>query len=210
VFRVPLLVAIALAIAFGLGIQSTLMALNATVGFGEIEIDGWRAFPQAQTAEADPYARAHRAKAGRLLLGSAEGLTFIATSDRAGRKLTTDCRYKLSGTVPMARYWTLSASRPDGAPLSGSSGPSLAGLPTALNSVVTLKNRDASLEIAIGSDAEPGNWLAIPPGPAGSASPVGNQEMMLSLTLLDTPVAGNSGLVKLSMPHIDMVGCGHA
>lgn len=207
-FRVPLLVAIALALAFGLGIQSTLMALNATVGFGEIEIDGWRAFPQAQTAEADPYARAHRAKAGRLLLGSAEGLTFIATSDRSGRKLTTDCRYTLSGTVPMARYWTLSASRPDGGPLADPSAAlAAAGLPTALNSVVTLKNRDASLEIAIGSDAEPGNWLAIPPGPGAPAS---KQEMMLSLTLLDTPVAGNSGLVKLSMPHIDMVGCGHA
>ncbi|MGV1829595.1 DUF1214 domain-containing protein [Agrobacterium vitis] len=194
--RVPLLVAIALAIAFGLGIQSTLMALNATVGFGEIEIDGWRAFPQAQTADADPYARSHRAKAGRLLLGSAEGLSFIATTDMSGHKLNTRCRYRLAGTVPMARYWTLSASRPDGTPL-----PTALDLPGALNSVTTLKNRDASMEITIGSQAAPGNWLAIP---------TGSEDLMLNLTLLDTPVAGNSGLVTLAMPHVEQIGCGNA
>jgi hypothetical protein len=184
---------IALALAFGLGIQSTLMALNATIGFGEIEIDGWRAFPQAQTAAADPYARSHRARAGRLLLGSAEGLTFIATTDTTGQRLNGSCRYKLSGSLPMARFWTLYATRPNEEPLTLSS-----DLPRALNSIASLKNRDGTLDITISAKAASGNWLAI------SAD---NEPVMLNLTLLDTPAAGNSGLVALTMPRIERLGC---
>ena len=63
-FRVPFLVAIALAIAFGGGIWSTLRALEATAGFGAIRLGAWEAFPNAQTAAADPYAKSHRASAG--------------------------------------------------------------------------------------------------------------------------------------------------
>lgn len=196
VFRVPLLVAIALVIAFGLGIQSTLMALNATVGFGEIKIDGWRAFPEAQTSAADPYARSHRARAGRLLLGSAEGLTFIATTDTTGQRLSGLCRYRLSGSLPMARFWTLHATRPSGEPLDVSE-----DLPAALNSIISLKTTDGNLDITISAKPAANNWLAIPPD--GGA-------IMLNLTLLDTPVAGNSGLVALTMPRIERIGCGNA
>jgi hypothetical protein len=196
VFRVPLLVILALAIAFGLGIQSTLVALNATVGFGEIEIDGWRAFPQAQTTSADPYARSHRARAGRLLLGSAEGLTFIATTDTTGQRLTGLCRYKLSGSLPIARFWTLYATRPNGDPL-----PVSENLPTALNSIISLKNPDGTLNITIGAKAAPNNWLAIAPD---------SDPILLNLTLLDTPAAGNSGLVALTMPRIERIGCNNA
>jgi hypothetical protein len=195
VFRVPLLVLLALAIAFGLGIQSTLVALNATVGFGEISVDGWRAFPEAQTASADPYARSHRARAGRLLLGSAEGLTFIATTDTTGQRLTGLCRYKLSGSLPTARFWTLYATRPNGEPLKVSE-----NLPTALNSIISLKNTDGTMDISISARASANNWLAIAP----DSGPI-----MLNLTLLDTPAAGNSGLVALSMPRIERIGCGN-
>ncbi|THF47596.1 DUF1214 domain-containing protein [Allorhizobium terrae] len=194
-FRVPLLVLLALVIAFGLGIQSTLVALNATVGFGEISIDGWRAFPEAQTASADPYARSHRARAGRLLLGSAEGLTFIATTDSSGQRLTGLCRYRLSGSVPTTRFWTLYATRPNGEPLKVSP-----DLPTALNSIIALKNPEGSMDITISAKATANNWLAVAP----DGGPI-----MLNLTLLDTPAAGNSGLVALTMPRIERIGCGN-
>ena len=75
-FRVPFLVAISLVIAFGGGIVSTLVALEATSGFGSIKIGAWNAFPESQTIEADPYAKAHRADAGKLLYGTAEGLAY--------------------------------------------------------------------------------------------------------------------------------------
>jgi hypothetical protein len=90
----------------------------------------------------------------------------------------------------------LYASRPNEEALNVSS-----DLPAALNSITSLKNPDGTLTITIGAKAAPGNWLAIP----DDSGPV-----MLNLTLLDTPAAGNSGLVALSMPRIERMGCGNA
>ncbi len=114
-FRVPFLIAIALTIAFGGGIWSTLIALDATIGFGAIKLGSWEAFPQAQTVQADPYAKSHRANAGKLLYASAEGLTFIAAIDEAGDRLTGNCSYRVTGHTPPARFWTLFAAVPGAA-----------------------------------------------------------------------------------------------
>jgi hypothetical protein len=191
-FRLPLLVALSLLIAFGGGIWSTLVALDATTGFGAIKLGAWQAFPQAQTIDADPYAKAHRANAGELLLGSAEGLRFTAKSDDDGVPLAGGCTYVLSGQVPPARAWTLyigEAAR-QGLP---------ANLPVALNSQIVLRHADGSFDITISPTASPGNWLASAAG----------RPLHLVLTLLDTPTAGSSGLIDLTMPTLTRRGCGH-
>ncbi len=192
--RVPLLIAVTLVIAFGGGILSALSALNASVGFGAIRLGVWSAFPQAQTDTADPYAKSHRAKAGRLLYGSAEGLTFTAAHDESGRQLIGTCSYRLSGRTPTARFWTLYAADAAGRPLS-----TRAELPGSHNSQSILRKRDGSFEIVISPTAHAGNWLALPD--AGRFS--------LVLTLLDTPAAGSSGLIGLEMPKVETIGCGN-
>ncbi|MEQ1407592.1 DUF1214 domain-containing protein [Neorhizobium sp. Rsf11] len=194
-FRVPFLIAIALAIAFGGGIWSTLMALDATVGFGAIKLGPWEAFPEVQTAKADPYAKSHRANAGKLIYASAEGLVFTAATDETGARLSGNCSYRLTGHTPPARFWTLFASAPGAAPPSARS-----DLPRALNSRIVLRDEDGSFDIAISSTARPGNWLAVPaPG-----------SFRLTLTLFDTPTAGSSGLIDLTMPRVEKIGCGNA
>ncbi len=191
-FRVPFLVAIALAIAFGGGIWSTRLALDATVGFGAIRLGPWEAFPEAQTAEADPYAKSHRANAGKLIYATAEGLSFTAMTDDGGGRLTANCTYRLTGQTPTARFWTLFATGQSGLPPSAD-----ADLPLALNSRMVLREPDGSLDITISANARPGNWLAVAtPGP-----------FRLTLTLLDTPAAGSSGLIDLAMPGIRKIGC---
>lgn len=195
VFRVPFLIAVALAIAFGGGIWSTLVALDATVGFGAIKLGPWEAFPDAQTSKADPYAKSHRANAGKLLYASAEGLVFTAAVDSTGARLSGDCTYRLSGHTPPARFWTLFPTRPGGAPPSITS-----DLPTALNSRTVLRQPDGNFTVDISASARPGNWLAVSAG----------QPFRLTLTLFDTPTAGSSGLVDLSMPSIVKTGCGNA
>jgi hypothetical protein len=195
VFRVPFLVAIALSIAFGGGIWSTLWALEATTGFGAIRLGPWEAFPSAQTAEADPYAKSHRASAGALLYASAEGLRFTATVDNTGAALRGDCSYRISGHTPPARLWTLYTD------VTASGGATrVRNLPIALNSRSILRHADGSFDIDISSEASPGNWLAIRP----------DGRFRLRLTLLDTPAAGSSGLIDLSMPAIQKTGCGDA
>jgi hypothetical protein len=195
VFRLPLFVALTLAIAFGGGIWSTLIALEATTGFGAIKLGAWQAFPQAQTINADPYAKAHRANAGRLLLGSAEGLRFTADVDDSGAPLSGDCTYAIIGKTPPARLWTLYSADRDDRPL-----PVAASLPAGLNSRNVLRDRDGSVVIQVSATAQPGNWLAVLPG----------RGFRLTLTLFDTPTAGSSGLIDLSMPRIQKIGCGNA
>lgn len=194
-FRVPFLIAIALAIAFGGGLLSTISALNASSGFGAIRLGAWSAFPAAQTADADPYAKSHRAKAGRLLLGNAEGLSFTASSDDEGHRLNGTCSYRIFGSTPSARLWTLYAADASGMPLATS-----AELPSAYNSQTVLRARDGSFEVVVSATARPMNWMALPDTGA----------FTLVLTLLDTPAAGSSGLIGLSMPSIESIGCGNA
>lgn len=191
-FRVPFFIAVALAIAFGGGLLSTLSALNASAGFGAIRLGAWSAFPQAHTAAADPYARSHRAKAGQLLYGTAEGLSFTASTDDSGAPLSGACRYVVEGSTPTARMWTIYASDTSGLPLETDP-----GLPSAFNSRTVLRAQDGSFVITVASRAQPGNWLALP-GPV---------PFKLTLTLLDTPAAGSSGLVGLTMPGILKLGC---
>lgn len=194
-FRVPFLVAISLIIAFGGGILSTLAALEATDGFGSIKIGAWDAFPEAQTIEADPYAKSHRADAGKLLYGTAEGLSFTAADDSSGQRLTGECRYRLTGTVPPSRFWTLYAADQQGNLLDDGS-----GRPMALNSRTLLHGPDGGMDISVAAVAQTYNWLAVPPG----------ANFKLVLTLLDTPVAGSTGLIDIKMPDIQKTGCGHA
>ncbi len=191
-FRVPLLVAIALATAFGGGIYVTQYAVRYSTGFGAISLGVWQAFPKAQSADADPYAKNHRAKAGRLLLASAEGLVFSSLVDDTGSTLNPTCDYEISGQTPPARYWVLYAADDDNAPLELAK-----GLPGALNSDIALYQPDGSFRVTLSAKAQPGNWIAVPP----------QASFKLVLTLLDTPAAGSSGLVGLSMPAITKLEC---
>lgn len=194
-FRIPLLFAVALTIAFGGGIWSTIKALEATAGFGSIALGPWVAFPQAQTKAADPYARAHRAREGRLLMGGAEGLVFTAASDDSGAPLSAQCDYALTGTTPQARFWTLHTTGAAGQP------PRAVGdLPTAFNAWSVLRAPDSSFAISVSPTAKPGNWLALE----------GKDGFRLVLTLLDTPTAGSSGVIDLVMPKITRIACSDA
>lgn len=193
-FRTPLVIATALAVAFGLGILSSIYALRATVGFGAIALGPWNAFPAAQAIDADPYAKAHRARDGKLLLGGAEGLTFTAATDSENRTLVENCRYEIAGITPPARLWTLHAADRNGNPLTGTE----PGLPTGLNAWSVLRAADSNFSIRIASSAVSGNWLAVPEGRA---------PFLLVMTLLDTPTAGSSGVIDLSMPGIKRLDC---
>jgi len=191
-FRLPFLVALALVTAFGLGIGSTVMMLDASSGFGAIRIGPWTAFPLAQASDADPYAKSHRARAGKLLYGSAEGLTFQAATDDKGQKLSPACTYTIEGQTPASRFWTLFAANDKNEPLDPGE-----DLPSAFNSTNVLRHTDGGFSIAVSASAQPDNWLAIKPG----------RPYRLVLTLLDTPAAGSSGLLEVDMPKIAKASC---
>lgn len=190
--RLPFFVALALLTAFGLGIGSAVAMLDASSGFGAIRLGAWAAFPEAQTERADPYARSHRARAGKLLYAAAEGLQFQADSDDAGTRLSPRCTYAMDGITPPARFWTLYAANQDMEPLVPAQ-----YRPRAFNAWNVLRRPDGSFRVLISARAQPGNWLALNEG----------QPFRLVLTLLDTPTAGSSGLLEIRMPTLEKVSC---
>lgn len=191
-FRLPVLVLLTLAIAFGGGAWSASWMLKATSGFGAIELGSWSAYPELQTVSADPFAKAHRAGDGHILLGRAEGLVFTAETDATGAALSGKCAYEISGTTPPARFWTLRIADAEGAPVQ--SGPRF---PDSLNSWTTLRNSDGGFSIKLNATPEPGNWIRLDT-PA---------RVTFVLTLIDTPAAASANLVDLGMPEISLIGC---
>ncbi len=180
-------IALVLAIALGGGIWSVDAVLDRFGGFGEIQLGAWQAFPDAGTANADPYSRARAARKASLSLGTAEGLAFYASKDQHGQDLQRGCTYRLEGTTSPTRFWTLYAATPDLATITPPT-----GLQPALHAREVLYENDGSILITIGPDAAPGNWLPVQ----------GHGPFVLVMTLYDTPIATSAGLTDQSMPKL--------
>jgi hypothetical protein len=160
------------AVAAGVGLGLTWLALSNGTAFGAIQIGAWQAWPKTGTMDIDPYARAAIARIGALPLGLGDGVAFIATTDDAGRPLDGRCDVRVSGTTPQARFWTLTLYDPEGQLV-----------PNSLNrqgftSQELIRKPDGSFDITVAPRARPGNWL-----PTGGA-----ERYTLALRLYDTPV----------------------
>jgi len=182
-----------LSISIGGGAASVWYALQAQEGVGAVTIDGWTAYPDLGTPEADPYSQARVAREVVLSLGRAEGLSFSAQRDAGGSLLRQECQYRIEGSVPASRFWTLYAAGRSGAAVASGD-----GRPAALHSYGLLRMEDDEVSIAVGAVPEPGNWLPLS----------GTGPMTFVLTLYDTPVAGSTGIADIEMPRIIKVGCG--
>jgi hypothetical protein len=191
--KTAFLTLVMLAVSIGGGAASVWYALQAQEGVGAVTIDGWTAYPDIGTPEADPYSRARVARKVALSLGRAEGLSFTARSDSAGDLLREECQYRIQGSVPTSRFWTLYVADGFGAAIEPRK-----GHPAALHSQGLLRSADDTVSIAIGAVPEPGNWV-----PLSGVGPIS-----FVLTLYDTPIAGSTGMVDLSLPRILKVGCG--
>ena len=107
------------------------LSIQNNHGFGTLTIGQWTAWPLAGSQQADPYSKAKVAADGDVPLGAAEGLAFHAQTDERGNPLQRNCQYRIRGTTPTARLWTLAAHDlkdrvlfiPDGLPSSPPSAP---------------------------------------------------------------------------------------
>lgn len=172
--------------------MSAWYAVNRFDGFGALTIGQWTGHPEAGTTLSDPYAKARAAREGAFPLGSAEGLAFYAYDDDKGAALDRRCTYTVRGNSPNSRFWTLYAA--DRALIALN--PGISKLP-ALHSRQILRAENGQFTIAVSPQAQPGNWLAT----------TGSGRMVLVMTLYDTPVGSNSGLVDMTFPAVTRVGC---
>ena len=145
--RFLLSILVACAIALGLGGWSAQWAVEHGTNFDAVRVGPWSASPFSGTPEADPYAKARRAKLAQLTLGGGEGIVFQAETDALGNRLRRECEYRLSGRTPVSRVFTLSAHTDEGQLILPES-----GRPGWLTSNSILRSETNSFEIAVGPE----------------------------------------------------------
>jgi hypothetical protein len=182
------------AVALVIGLASAWYMIEAGSALTVVRDGPWKRWTLAGETGADPYTRAHFARAGWLPLSAKAALYYTASRDSTGEPLYSDCEYTLSGSFPGARRWTLAAYDIGGVLIDPGPGPPVVSSDTAL------PGPGGTLTISISQSASPGNWLAV----SGAA------RMQLLLTLFgvrDTSaVRSRSG----ATPHafrIEKAGC---
>lgn len=186
------LTALTVAIAIAGGAGSVWRALDSDFGFGSVTIGNWTAFPQRGTPDADPYSRARFSREADLALGYAEGLTFIARRDAGGEPLRLECRYRIEGGLPPARFWTLFARDAADRLIApqGNRAP-------ALHSYALLRQPDNTVATTVSRHPAPGNWLAVS----------GTGPFALVLTLYDTAIASSARIAEVELPQVLREAC---
>ena len=186
-FLLSLLAAMAFSLALGLG---SAWYMIAAPRIGTVDVGTWRSLPTIDAVTADPYVKARVARSGEIGMGAGEGLTFVTGVDADGRDLRGGCDYRLEGTSPPARLWTLSAVGRDGRP-----GRTPEGRAHVDNRNL-LRDGGGRFVIELSSQARPGNWLPVPA--TGS--------FVLTLRLYDTPIALTTGQ-EPELPALVRGGC---
>jgi hypothetical protein len=177
---------LAVAAALTLGLWSAWLAVRSPAPIDTIALGAWQAWPNAGTADADPYSRARQARIGEIPLGSGEGLMLLAQSDDSGAPLLSACNYRIAGQTPPARLWTVVLEDLNGKVVRGSSGAA------ALGSDTLFRAPDGSFEIALSTAPQTGNWI-----PTDGAN-----RFRIVIRLYDTTARTGTELTTLFMPRI--------
>jgi hypothetical protein len=178
-------------LSLALGLWSAWLAVRSPAPIDAISIGPWQAWPNAGTAEVDPYSRARLARTGEVPLGSGEGLMLLARTDDRGVPLAASCDYLIAGQTPPARLWTLSVEDEEGQVLRVRGGVS------AIGSDMLLRGSDGSFEISLAASPKAGNWIAIG----------GALRFRVVMRLYDTTARMVTALTTLAMPRISREGC---
>ncbi|MEO0544377.1 MAG: hypothetical protein AAFY99_11210 [Pseudomonadota bacterium] len=191
-FRVLLLlVAASGAIAFGA--LSAERVTRSFHGFVPIDTGTWRAYPGLATSAADPYARAHLARSGKLPIADTEGIEFTATRDTQGDLLRAACDYYVVGNLPANRLWTFRVAPIDSAATRD------VWNETVANSRLHARTGQNDVSLYVGQTPAGINWYPL------DASDV--QAVMFIMTFYDSAVATTASFTDLEMPVIERLRC---
>jgi len=139
-----------------IGLSLTYAALVQGFTFGTVKAGPWVGSPRAGSLEIDPYTRALLVRTGLIPLGAGEGVSLVAKTDSEDHALSGRCDYRLTGPMPPARYWTVSVFAPDGTLVEN------ADERYGFTSSEVLRDASHPVEIALSTQARPGNWLPVP------------------------------------------------
>lgn len=95
-----------------LGVASAWLWLTR-VGMSGVDAGIWRTNLLAGSREADAYTRARISLGAVLALDRSETLYYTTEHDDDGNTLRAECRYRIDGTPPPARWWSITAYAAD-------------------------------------------------------------------------------------------------
>lgn len=171
---------------------SSKYVLDNNFGSNIINVGPWSALPFVGGQRVDPYTKSTLAITGKLPLGAAEGLVFTATTDSGGENLKLNCNYIISGDTPLSRLWTLVAYNVSGKAIENKN-----GAKSGVFSGAILRFPNSTFKISLGTYPRSGNWFPLN----------GKGEFKLVLTLYDTPITSDIGVIRQNMPDIKLEGC---
>ncbi|MCW5888964.1 MAG: DUF1214 domain-containing protein [bacterium] len=180
------------AAALILGVGSALRTVRAQVEAHALANGPWRTSADIGAASADPSLRAVVALTGLLALNRSETVYYTATTDEAGAPLRSGCRYRIEGTDPPARWWSITAYAADSY---------LIPNPQHAYSVDRTRAErapDGRFTIRVGGAPAPANWIAT--GPPG-------EPISLTLRLYQPDASVADDLVGTPLPAIHAEGC---
>ncbi len=96
-----------------LGLGSVFAVVRSSHLLNTVTSGPWQTNLLTGSAEADFYTRAVIAVNAVLALSREETIYFMAREDSAGQPLRAECRYRLAGPAPAARWWSVTAYAAD-------------------------------------------------------------------------------------------------
>lgn len=140
-------------VALIVGAGSALLFIRGAGLGGDVAVGPWKTSLVIGSSDADPYTRARVAVAGLLALNRTETVYFTASNDDAGAKLLSECTYKVTGSDPPARWWSVTLYGADhylvANPLDRYS----------YGGDTVAREADGSFIITIGPEETDGNWI---------------------------------------------------
>ena len=145
-------------IALALGLGSAWRTVSHGFFASTVRFGPWAFWFRQGAADADPYTIAHIAREGTLPITAASAMTFTATRDSAGARLSGDCAYEVRGYAIPALWWSISAFGADGQVI-----PNKTGRASFFSANIS-SAADGSFLVRLSPDVQPGNWLPLERG----------------------------------------------
>lgn len=152
----------------------------------------WRASLLAGSADADPWTRLRVAVGGLLALTRSETLYYLADHDSTGQPLRTRCRYRVHGTPPDARWWSITAYAGDHFLIANDE------RRYSVNGATAALDAQGRFSVSTGPVAPGGGtpWLPTP----------GDHDLLLALRVYNPGMALQADPATLAPPRIDLLG----
>lgn len=176
------------------GVVTAVLGVRAQFAAGGVKSGAWATNANIGSSGAGPYLRAGVALGGLLALNASETVYYTATTDDAGEALSTACQYRLEGSDPNARWWSITAYADDSFLIRGSNGR------FSVDKTAVEKGADGSFVVRVGGEPRAGNWIS-------TGAPDGGRPFSLTLRLYNPDPSIVRDLSGVALPRIVLEHC---